>query len=72
MFRLKRPARNLSPLYVLFYGYHEFLHMELKWPGREADRSTPSSAEDGNVGSYVFTQTYAFNVDSVTIYCFLT
>jgi len=72
IFRLKSPARPLNELYVVFYGYQGLLHRELKRPGREADRSTPSSVEDGNAGSYAFTHTYAFSVDRLTIYCFLT
>jgi hypothetical protein len=36
------------------------LHLEVKWPGREANRSPPSSAEDKNAWSYTSTSEYDF------------
>jgi hypothetical protein len=38
----------------------EALSLGVKWPGREADRSPPSSAEVKSAGSYTFTPQYTF------------
>jgi len=36
------------------------LSSDVKWPGPEADRSTPSSAEVKNAWGYTFTPQYVF------------
>jgi len=38
------------------------LSLGVKWPGRKANHSTPSSAEVKNVCTYTFTPTYIFMV----------
>jgi hypothetical protein len=42
----------------------------LKWQGREADHSPPSSAEVKNVGSYASTPQYAFSQGQLYLYLY--
>jgi hypothetical protein len=45
---LKRPYRFWDPIGLLLSGHRWAFSLGVKWPGREADNSPPSSAEVKN------------------------
>jgi hypothetical protein len=47
----QRPDRLWGPPSLLSNGHWGFLSPGVKWPGREADHSSPSSAEAKNGGA---------------------
>jgi hypothetical protein len=49
------PEQFWSPPSLLSGGYRGALSLGIKWPGREADHSPPSSAEVKNAWSYTST-----------------
>jgi len=55
----KRPERLWRPPRLHSAGIEGFF-LEVKWPGREADYSPPSSTEVKNDWNYTFTSPHAF------------
>jgi hypothetical protein len=55
-----RPNRLWSPSSLLSNGYQVALYLGVKWQGREADHSLPSSAEVKNAWGHTSTPQYAF------------
>jgi hypothetical protein len=56
----RHPDRLWGPPNLLSNGYRGALSPGVKWPVREADHSTPTSAEVKKMWIYTFTPLYAF------------
>jgi hypothetical protein len=53
-----RPGRLWGPYSLLSNGYQRRFPQGVKWPGREADHSPPTSTEVTNTWIYTSTLTY--------------
>jgi hypothetical protein len=62
LYTARRPARLWGPPNLLSNGYWGALSPGVKLPGREADRSPPTSAGVKKIWIYTSTTPYAFMV----------